>query len=199
MTETSPEVARFQLEQRVKASANWFYLIAALSIINSAVSLAGGTWTFAVGLAITQVLDGLVATGITSLRLVGLGLHLWLLAAFLALGHTARTRIGAFTIGIVVYGLDAVLCLAFQMWVSFGFHLLALFFISAGRSALGRLPASTPHPYVPISHAPTPALPMPLATPIPEGASVARHACQRCGTVLLGEGTLCVRCLSRAT
>ena len=199
MTDTSPELARFQLEQRVKASANWFYLIAALSIINSAVSLSGGTWTFAVGLAITQVLDGLVATGITSLRLVGLGLHLWLLAGFLALGHIARTRRGAFTIGMVVYTVDAVLCLAFQMWVSFGFHLLALFFISAGRSALGRLPASTPDPQVPASYAPTPALPLLPAIPIPEPISPGRQACQRCGTVLLGEGTLCVRCLSRTT
>ncbi len=199
MTDISPELARFQLEQRVKASANWFYLIAALSIMNSAVSLAGGTWTFAVGLAITQVLDGLVATGITSLRLVGLGLHLWLLAGFLALGHTARTRIGAFTIGMVVYTVDAVLCLSFQMWVSFGFHLLALFFISAGRSALGRLPKSTPDPHMPASYAPTPALPLLPPTPIPAAVSSDRQACQRCGTVLLGEGTLCVRCLSRAT
>jgi hypothetical protein len=197
LTETSPEIARFQLEQRVKASANWFYLIAALSIINSIISLAGGTWTFAVGLAITQVLDVIVGTGITSLRLVGVGLHLWLLAGFIALGHTARSRVGAFTIGIAVYGFDAVLCLPFQMWVSFGFHLFALFFIFAGRGALGRLSASTPDPHLPTSYAPTPALPLPLATDVPAAASAPTHSCQRCGTVLLGEGTLCVRCLSR--
>jgi hypothetical protein len=93
------ELEHYRLEQRVKSGANWFYWIAALSVINSLAALSGSTWSFAIGLGFTGVLDALVGSEVLWLRLIGIGLHLWLLAAFIALGYTARRRPGAFTIG----------------------------------------------------------------------------------------------------
>jgi hypothetical protein len=46
-------VARHQLEERMKSGANWFYWIAALSLVTSVISLAGGTWGFFVSLGVT--------------------------------------------------------------------------------------------------------------------------------------------------
>lgn len=46
---------RQQLEQRMKSGANWFYWIAALSLVTSIISLAGGDWGFLVSLGVTQL------------------------------------------------------------------------------------------------------------------------------------------------
>ena len=41
----------------IKRGASWFDWIAALSVINSAISLFSGTWYFVLGLGITEVID----------------------------------------------------------------------------------------------------------------------------------------------
>ena len=41
----------------IKRSAGWFDWIAALSVVNSVISLFNGNWTFVLGLGITQVID----------------------------------------------------------------------------------------------------------------------------------------------
>ena len=199
MSIDNADLEHYRLEQRVKSGANWFYWIAALSVINSLSALSGSTWSFAIGLGFTGVLDAFVGSELLWLRLIGLGLHLWLLAAFIALGYTARRRSGAFTIGMVVYGLDALLCLAFQVWMATALHAFALVSIWGGRAALRRLTALG----LPPESAETPPSSSLLATtasaPVLSLALDPRPTCQSCGTVLLGDGPLCVRCQSRST
>src|SRR5512146_3512247 len=44
------------LQARMKGGANWFYWIAGLSAINSAIVLSGSNWHFLAGLGITDII-----------------------------------------------------------------------------------------------------------------------------------------------
>jgi len=44
-------------ENNLKSGANWFYWVAGLSLINTIMIFAGAKWGFAIGLAITQIID----------------------------------------------------------------------------------------------------------------------------------------------
>ena len=46
-----------KVQGQFKSGADWFFWIAGLSIINSIILLAGGQWSFIVGLGITQIID----------------------------------------------------------------------------------------------------------------------------------------------
>jgi hypothetical protein len=50
-------VAQATALARVRISARWFYWIAGLSLINSAVVIFGGNFHFVVGLGVTSVVD----------------------------------------------------------------------------------------------------------------------------------------------
>lgn len=42
---------------RVQSAARWFWWIAGLSLVNSAIILSGGNFNFVLGLAVTQIAD----------------------------------------------------------------------------------------------------------------------------------------------
>jgi hypothetical protein len=66
---------------------------------------------------------------------------------FAGAGILARRRAGwAFAAGMVLYALDGVLCGAFQEWPTLAFHVLALYFMWQGFSALRQLRALAPAP-----------------------------------------------------
>jgi hypothetical protein len=48
---------RLKTEGRFRNGANWFYWIAALSLINTIIVFSGGDWAFFFGLGVTQVVD----------------------------------------------------------------------------------------------------------------------------------------------
>ena len=55
--EQEAEFARLMgLDARVKLGANWFYWIAALSVVNSIIVMAQGDWSFIVGLGVSATL-----------------------------------------------------------------------------------------------------------------------------------------------
>lgn len=163
---TGSEPSQAQVEaihQRIlkqKSHSNgsgWFYWIAALSLMTSVISLAGGHWSFLAGLGITQVFDGfsigLMKSG-AGPWVKGLSFFLDLLAAstFVFIGIFAkRGSKGAYITGMVLYGLDTLILLAFQEWFGAGFHVFALIQIASGFSALKWLNA--PHES-PVSPAP---------------------------------------------
>jgi thiosulfate reductase/polysulfide reductase chain A len=51
------------VEQRLKGAASWFYWIAALSLINSIIVMAGGNWHFIIGMGVTTVVREATITG----------------------------------------------------------------------------------------------------------------------------------------
>lgn len=136
----------FAYRRQMHSGANWFFWIAALSLINSVASLMKGGWSFLAGLGITQVFDG-VAAGLSgelggAATAVALVLDLVVAGAFVGLGLLARRGLHwAFVIGMVVYALDGALLAFFQVWLSVAFHAFALYGIYRGFAAARKLNA----------------------------------------------------------
>ena len=127
-----------ELEGRMKGGANWFYWIAGLSAINSAIYAFGGDVAFLAGLGFTQVADALVDVAIESglpaaVKSVAIVFNFAVVALFAFIGYYAGkgSSIG-FVIGIVIYFLDAILILLIGMLFGAAFHAFALIFIVRG-------------------------------------------------------------------
>lgn len=142
-----------KLQKRFLSGANWFYWIAGLSAVNSAIVFAGGEWNFIFGLGITQVIDA-IAAGITegaeggmalAVRAVAFGMNAVIVIIFAAFGWCAGKRMAwAFVLGMVLYAFDGLLFLLVQEWLSLAFHAFALFAMSSGFSAMRKLRQSEP-------------------------------------------------------
>lgn len=146
----SPETPVHALQEKVKASANWFYWIAALSVINSVSLLLESDFGFVVGLGVTQVIDAIAlgaaeevgGNGSKILQAIAFGLDLLFAGGFALVGWLAgRGKAWAFVLGMTFYALDGVIFLLVQDWLSLGFHAFALFSIFVGYSALRQLKA----------------------------------------------------------
>ncbi len=151
------------LQRRVKSGASNFYWIAGMSVINSLIYIFGAGLTFVIGLGITQLIDGF-AHGLAirlpgnEILLRGFGLLIDILIAgvFVAFGYfAAKGHKVVFIVGMVLYGVDALLMLAFADWVGFLFHLFFLFLLFGGLQALNKLgtlaPQTVPDPAFPKS------------------------------------------------
>jgi hypothetical protein len=129
--------ARKALESQRRNGAQWFYWVAALSLVNCVVALTGAKWRFILGLGVTRVVQELspgaahVTAGLVSLAVIGL---------FAFLGYQAVKGHGwAFITGMALYALDGVIFLLVQDWVGVGFHAFALVMIGRGFSASRQL------------------------------------------------------------
>ena len=136
-----------QLARRASSGATNFYWIAALSVINSIVSVFGGGMYFVVGLALSLLVDGFflgMAEAFPEakliVQLIGLVISV-VLSAFLAMfGYFAvKGKRWAFMIGIAFYALDTLLMLVFQEWMGVLFHLFFLWGLFNGLRALNQL------------------------------------------------------------
>ncbi len=143
--------ARIELENKHKGGAGWFFWIAALSVINSAIVLAQGEWSFAVGLGFTQIIDAIAVTiaedaaGPTTIMVAAFVMNLVIASVFVMMGYFARKGAQwAFVTGMIFYALDGLIFLAVFDILSFGFHLFALWGIFAGLRACRSL-KSLPH------------------------------------------------------
>jgi hypothetical protein len=144
----APAVDLEAVEKKVRSSASWFLWIAALSLVNTAMAFSGGDRQFLFGLAVTQFVDDIANMAIADggpavIRWVAIGFDLLVAGLLVGAGVLARKRPWAFLTGIVLYVLDAVLCLLFQAWAEAGFHALALVFLVTGYLAARRLKAAT--------------------------------------------------------
>ncbi len=147
-------VERRQLEHRMKSGAHWFYWIAALSLVTSIISLAGGNWAFLVSLGVTQVIDG-VARGVSSqlgwgFKVVAFGFDLVAAGLFAAIGYfSSKRHTWVFLAGMILYALDALLFLVFFDILPLLFHAYALYSMFGGyraATALAELDRQTPPP-----------------------------------------------------
>ena len=137
----------YEVEHRFRVGANWFFWIAGLSLVNSAVILSGSDWSFVIGLGTTQVID-VIATEVaqqpdapeTTVKLVAFGLDLVVAGMVVLFGILARTRfVTAFVIGMFLYGIDGLIFVLAEDWLSIGFHAFALFGLWGGLKALRQL------------------------------------------------------------
>src|SRR2546426_6764816 len=125
--------ARKALESQRRNGAQWFYWVAALSLINCVVALTGAQWRFILGLGVTQVVQELspgaadVTAGLVSLAVIGL---------FAFIGYQAvKGRGWAFITGMALYALDGAIFLLVQHWIGVGFHAFALVMTGRGYAA----------------------------------------------------------------
>ncbi|MEO6035696.1 MAG: GYF domain-containing protein [Verrucomicrobiota bacterium] len=127
---------------QLKSGASWFYWIAALSLINSAVAFSGSDYGFLLGLGVTKIIDAFGRGFETSGKVIALVLDLIFVALFALFGVFAnKAKTWAFIVGMVLYGLDSLFSLLVRDWFSFAFHGFALFCLSRGFKACRELNA----------------------------------------------------------
>ncbi len=149
-------MARYRLEQQVLSGANNFFWIAGLTLVNSILFALNANWSFFIGLGATQFIDAIAkmiagefADGGIIFRVIGLGLDIFVAGMFVFFGVFARKRhLWAFVVGMILYGLDALLLLLIGEWVGLALHGLFLWFIFSGVRALRRLNALETSPSI---------------------------------------------------
>ncbi len=125
--------ARHVTRTSVLHSADWFFWLALLSVINSLLVYFYNIPNTPVALGVTQWLDG-TNGGIGSAMTPG-----WLVINILIAGGLAMfgllARKGsdiAFVIGIFIYVIDAFLMIGVKDLFGFGVHLVGIFFLFKG-------------------------------------------------------------------
>lgn len=123
---------------QLKGGANWFYWIAGLSLVNSAIFAFGGEVSFIAGLAVTQIIDAF-AVGFSGnetfsvVKVVAIILDLIVFIVFALIGYYANKAINAVFIGgMLVYLIDGIIWLLLGSFLAFGFHIFALIMIFRG-------------------------------------------------------------------
>ena len=120
---------------RVRIGAKWFYWIAGLSVINSAVMIFGGNFHFVVGLGITSVVDVMAKQAGAAGVLLDVTINGMVAGIFALFGYFAcKAQKWAFFVGMALYVLDGLLLLTVQDFLSVAFHAYALYCIYRGLS-----------------------------------------------------------------
>jgi len=135
-----PNEARQALERQRRSGGQWFYWIAALSLINAALAFTGQEWRFILGLGVTQLVQEMAKSGGggTTAGLVGVAL----IVVFAGIGQRAvHGHRWAFLLGMILFALDGALFVLIQDWIGVGFHAFALLMIGRGYAAARQLPA----------------------------------------------------------
>lgn len=147
----TPLELKLRYQNRLHSGANWFFWIAALSVINSVLMATSSTISFIFGLAATQIIDALAfifgqqmqPQSVNTLRFIGWAFNLVIVAIFVLFGWFARKgKKWAFYAGMVLYMLDAVAALF--VWdkpdlLSFAFHLIVIWGLAGGLRAITQL------------------------------------------------------------
>lgn len=136
-------LAAAELLQQGRRGANWFYWIAAFSIVNVLIGMAGGDVHFVIGLAVAEIIGGIAAaiageTPEAANVILGVGFAMCvMLAGVVALfGWMSNKRwLPVFALGMVLYGLDAGLFLLVGDLMSVGFHAFGLWCMWSGFAA----------------------------------------------------------------
>jgi hypothetical protein len=135
-TPTHEEIP-FETRSRILSSANWFFWIAALSVINSASAHFGADWGFIIGLGVTQIADVVLGTFGSTGTFIAVVFDLLAASVFVAIGLLARRFVQwPFVLGMVLYAFDGLLFVLVGDILSIGFHVFALYCIFLGFKAL---------------------------------------------------------------
>lgn len=135
-------VSKMMAAGRMRAGAKWFYWIAGLSMVNSAVVIFGGSLHFVVGLGITSVVDALAKRAGNMGSVLDVIINGFVAAGFVLFGYFAsKAQRWAFLVGMALYAMDAFLLLGVKDFLSVGFHAYALWAISKGLTASKQIQA----------------------------------------------------------
>ncbi|MGH2627923.1 MAG: hypothetical protein ACRDHY_14890 [Anaerolineales bacterium] len=140
-----PLQERAKLEVRARRGASWFFWIAALSAINSIISITGGDRVFIFGLGVTQVVDAFASVFEEELGLgrgswlgiAGLVLSLLVAGLIALIGYLARKgNQFVYVLGMGLYVLDGAEVAVFEDWLSLLFHGFVMIYLVMGFRAL---------------------------------------------------------------
>jgi hypothetical protein len=138
MKEIDLDPVEYAPRKYIFIGADVFFVLAALSIINSLIVYFFGTANLPIAFAVTQWVDG--TTGPMTpegwqppLQFTGLLMDILIALAFAGFGYFARRGSDlAFVVGMFLYIVDAMLSIGLREFWGFGFHLIALFIIFKG-------------------------------------------------------------------
>jgi hypothetical protein len=131
---------KLRAERVVKVGAGWFVTIAALSMINSVLSMSGAGIRFIFGLGIARYVDVLAhQAGQTGFAL-DLIINGFVAGVFVIFWRFARKgEQWAFMVGLALYALDAAITLYLNDILAVAFHAYALYRIYTGMSGIPAL------------------------------------------------------------
>ena len=131
---------KLRAERLVRVGASWFVTIAALSMINSVLSMSGAGIRFIFGLGIAELVDGLAhQAGQTGVAL-DLIINGFVAGVFVVFWQFARKgEQWAFIVGMALYALDAAVMLYFKQVLSVAFHAYAVYRMYSGMSGIPAL------------------------------------------------------------
>jgi hypothetical protein len=117
-----------RVAQALKGPAGWFATVAALSILNSILSMSGASLHFIFGLGITQVVDALARQAGSAGYVLDFIINGMIAGVFILIWNFARKgQSWAWYGGMALYLVDGLLLLAFKDYLSVAFHAWALF------------------------------------------------------------------------
>lgn len=137
--------AQLSLQNRLRGGSVGFFGIAGLSLLNSIIMLFGANLDFAIGLAITQVVEGaamgfsdhLSGSALAVLKILEVLLNLGIVAMFSAFGWLVRRdHAWAFIVGMVIYAVDTLIFVLARFWLGVALHVFVLFVLFQGLQAL---------------------------------------------------------------
>jgi hypothetical protein len=126
--------SEISLKNQMNNGLNWFYWIAALSIINSLLFVANTDLSFIAGLGITQIIDGFI-NELPKVKNIGIIINGIFIIGFILLGKFSKKSNALIIVGIIIYSLDTLIFLFVSDWFSFGFHIFAIIGIIYGFKA----------------------------------------------------------------
>ena len=119
---------KLRLEQALKAGASWFIWVAALSILNSVLSMTGAKLHFIFGMGVTQVVDALANRAGSTGIVLDLFINGIIAGVFVLFWNLARKgQRWAWIAGMVLYLLDGLILVTFEDWLGVVFHAYVLF------------------------------------------------------------------------
>ncbi|MFD0989910.1 hypothetical protein ACFQ1R_07370 [Mariniflexile jejuense] len=135
-----PSIQEVESTAKLSNGSQWFIWIFGLSVINTLILYFGGQVSFIFGLGITQLFEGIYIGIFGDLNLLGVIISILISGIFAIIWHFSKNLSKtAFIIGMIIYGIDALILLAFQDWLSSGVHLYALFMIFKGYQSVDEL------------------------------------------------------------
>lgn len=140
------------LERDARRGGRWFYWIAAVSLVNTALCYGGAPISFAIGLGVTQLIDGIVGGIAPQIYYLSAAIDVVIAAGFIGLGClSGRGDVLSFVVGLVLYALDALLYVGLMilgrapvMITAIIWHGVAIYFLLGGFQAARELKSLPP-------------------------------------------------------